>query len=485
MCGIAGIFSSDLNETIDKGLIQNMTNVLAHRGPDGSGSFHDKGISLGHRRLSIIDVEGGHQPMSSEDDMITITYNGEIYNFETLRKELLDLGCNFRTKSDTEVIIQAYLQWGIEAIDRFNGMFAFGLWDRREKRLLLVRDRMGVKPLYWAKVGQRLIFASEVKAILSYPGFERRANLDALSSYLTFRQPVEDLTYFDGIEKLLPGHYMVYQNGELTTTEYYKLPVNENNQDFGEDYYLEGISDLLSKSVKSHMISDVPLGAFLSGGLDSSLLVALMAKMNKEPVKTFTIGYQEDEYNEAEFAHIVSQHCHTDHHQISLSQNDYLDRWQKLIQHRDAPLSIPHEVPLYQMSLELKKEITVVLSGEGADELFGGYGRVQRSPLDWQKISFARKILTPAIANLLAKNAKKGSLMSLLSIENHMEHFFHVYNWIPFQEKWNLFTKEALKFWIKIKELLEFSEIFLIRQSILILMIKFFTCFKKYILVVF
>ena len=202
MCGIAGIVSSDLNETIDKELIQNMTNVLAHRGPDGSGSFHDKGISLGHRRLSIIDVEGGHQPMSSEDDMITITYNGEIYNFETLRKELLGLGCNFRTKSDTEVIIKAYLQWGIEAIGRFNGMFAFGLWDRREKRLLLVRDRMGVKPLYWAKVGQRLIFASEVKAILSYPGFERRANLDAVSSYLTFRQPVEDLTFFQGIELL-------------------------------------------------------------------------------------------------------------------------------------------------------------------------------------------------------------------------------------------------------------------------------------------
>jgi len=461
MCGIAGISSANQNDLIDKQLVEDMIDLLVHRGPDGYGTYHDKGISLGHRRLSIIDIEGGPQPMSSEDGGITVTYNGEIYNFQTLRKELQSLGCSFKSQSDTEVIIHAYAKWGIDAIQRFNGMFAFGLWDRHQRRLLLVRDRMGVKPLYWAKIGSRLIFASEVKAILSYPGFERRANLDALSSYLTFRQPIEDLTFFQGIEKILPGHYLVFQNGQLTTSEYYKLPINDNHQDLGEDYYLEGISDLLCKSVKSHMISDVPLGAFLSGGLDSSLLVAFMANMNKDPIKTFSIGYQEDEYNEEEFARIVSQHCHTDHHQILLSHNDYLDRWQKLIQHRDAPLSIPHEVALYQMSVELKKDITVVLSGEGADELFGGYGRVQRSPLDWKKISFARKILTPSIANLLAKNAKKGSVISLLGLESHMEHFFHVYNWMPFQEKWNLFTKETSEVLEKDKRTIEiFRNIF-------------------------
>lgn len=443
MCGIAGIVSANINENINLELIEKMTNSLVHRGPDGYGIFHDRGVSFGHRRLSIIDIDGGHQPMSSEDQNVTVTYNGEIYNFQKIRKELQGLGCQFKTRSDTEVILHCYQKWGIESVKRFNGMFAFALWDSYKRRLYLVRDRMGVKPLYWTKINNKLVFASELKAILLNPEFNREVNLNALSSYLTFRQAVGEMTFFNGVKKLMPGHYMIYENGNISIKKYYELPIRENNEDLGEDYYMEGVEDLLNNSIKNRMISDVPLGAFLSGGLDSSILVALMSQMSKHKIKTFSIGYQDNDYNEAEFAHLVSKYCNTNHTEILITHNDYLDQWQELIEHRDTPLSIPHEVPLYQMSKILKKDITVVLSGEGADELFGGYGRVQRSPMDWKKIAFFRKLLSPLISDKISKYSQNNSLASLLSIDSHIKHFFHIYNWVPFHEKLDLFTKEV------------------------------------------
>lgn len=443
MCGIAGIAAVTDNRPIEKNILETMTNLLSHRGPDGCGFHFEEGVGFGHRRLAIIDLEGGQQPMPNEDESIWISCNGEIYNFQELNEQLKSLGHIFKTKCDTEVIIHAYEQWGENAFNRFNGMFAFGLWDRRKRRLLLVRDRMGVKPLYWAKVEDRLLFSSEVKSILAYPVFQRCADLDSISSYLTFRQAVGDHSFFKGINKLSPGHFLILCDGRIEIIKYYDIPVKTNNKDLGEEYYLDKIQSLLSTSVKDRMMSDVPLGAYLSGGLDSSILVALMSKLGKNSVKTFSIGYEEKEYNEGYYAGIVSEYCGTDHHQITLSDIDYLDIWKKMIKHKDAPLSIPHEIPLYRMSVKLKEHITVVLSGEGADELFGGYGRVQRSPMDWKKISCIRNLITPALADFLAKSFPNHSFISKLNISDHLSHFFNVYNWMPFEEKWDLMTPDA------------------------------------------
>lgn len=443
MCGFVGIASSSNDQYIDQTLIGHMTDSLYHRGPDDYGYHFDGGIGMGFRRLSIIDLDLGHQPMSNEDGTIWICFNGEIYNFQILRNRLTSLGHHFKTNSDTEVMIHAYEQWGIEAVEHLNGMFSIALWDSVQNKLLLFRDRMGVKPVYWTVMDNCLVFASEVKSILKYPGVERRANVDALSSYLTFRHAVGDMTFFQEIRKLLPGNYLEFHCGNVKIEEYYSLPVNDSCEDLGEEHYLESTHQLLKQSVEGRMISDVPLGAYLSGGLDSSILVALMSSIQGERPKTFSVGYEEDEYNEESYAKIVSRHCQTDHHQIMISSTNYIDTWPQLVHHRDAPLSIPHEIALYQMSVELKKKVTVVLSGEGADELFGGYGRVQRSPMDWKKIAVARKAMSPFVADVVSSKFPKGSFAHSLGFRSHLEHFFDVYNWMPFEEKWDLFSQDA------------------------------------------
>ena len=466
MCGIAGIVSSN-NKNIDKELVHKMTDLLYHRGPDGYGFHFDEGIGFGHRRLSIIDIDGGHQPMSDSEKTIWVTYNGEIYNFKLLREQLKAKGHRFRTDCDTEVIIYAYKEWGKNAFLRFDGMFAFGLWDQKKKKLLLVRDRMGVKPLYWSKIEDSIYFASEVKSILASPKLQRNPNLDAISSYLTFRQPIWDLSFFNGIDKLLPGHYLEFENGQEKIKKYYELPINENQEDLGKNYYIDKVEEMLEKSVKNRMISDVPIGAYLSGGLDSSILVAMMSNHSKSKVKTFSIGYDQDDYNEEKFARVVSKHCKTDHKQIIISKKDYIDDWVKLIKQKDAPLSIPHEVPLYKMSIELKKHVTVVLSGEGADELFGGYGRVQRSPMDWKKIKYFKYLFGPSFSKILVKRSSKDSIFQNLRFNNHMDHFLSVYNWVPFEQKWNLFSDEVLSELQKDKKVLQIvDEIFFKTQHI-------------------
>ena len=410
MCGIAGIVNLN-NHEIDRPLLKNMSRSIRHRGPDGDGYYFSEGVGLAHRRLSIIDIEGGHQPMSDDKKTIWLTYNGEIYNYKDIRADLIKKGHNFKTNCDTEVIIYSYKEWGEEAFKRFNGMFAIAIWDTKLKKLVLGRDRSGVKPLYWSLIGSNFYFSSEVKALIINPKLKKSANLDAISSYLTFRQPIWDLTFFKDVHKILPGNYLVICNGKVKINKYYELPINNSTKDKGFDYYFEGVKEKLNISVKQRMMSDVPLGAYLSGGLDSSILVAMMSKNSSEQVKTFSIGYDEKDYNEGEYAKIVSEHCKTDHRQIKIYQKDYLDNWIKLINHKSAPLSIPHEVPLYKMSVELKKYITVVLSGEGADELFGGYGRVQRSP--WiGKIKFFKSILGSNISNFLSSSSSKNSIFS-------------------------------------------------------------------------
>jgi len=445
MCGIAGIINLK-GRGVNTNELKVMTDCMVHRGPDDSGYFSDGFVGLGHRRLSVIDLESGHQPMSNEDGSVFVVFNGEIYNFQDLKNILAGKGHTFKTNCDAEVIVHGYEEWDKGCIEAFNGMFSFVVYDVKNRKVLMARDRLGIKPFYYSFIKDLLIFGSELKAILSHPDFDRKVSLSALSSYLTFRYPMGDQPFFEGIKHLLPGFFLEIEMGvgNIQLRKYWELPFHSQKNDLGEKYYLNGIGRLLTQSVKKRMMSDVPLGAFLSGGLDSSILVALMAKFSENPIKTFSIGFSEAGYSEYSFAKIVSDAFKTDHCHITLSQENYLNSLTQLIRQKDAPLSIPHEIALFQMSIELKKHITVVISGEGADELFGGYGRVQRSPFDYKKISFVNKyvpdILRKRVIKLLGagRNADKW-----LSIKTHMEHFFSVYNWVPFEEKWSIFTDEV------------------------------------------
>ncbi|MEK7480885.1 MAG: asparagine synthase (glutamine-hydrolyzing) [Patescibacteria group bacterium] len=443
MCGIAGSINFK-EEPVSENLLKTMTETMVHRGPDDSGYFRDAHVALGFRRLSIIDLGGGKQPMSNEDNTIWVVFNGEIYNFQELRNQLLAKDHVFKTKSDTEVIVHAYEEWGDRCMERFCGMFAYALYDQKQKKVIFARDRLGVKPLYYAWVDGQLLFGSEMKAILAHPKFDRAHSLSALSSYLTFRYPQGAQPVFANMKRLEPGHYLVVTPTSASLTKYWDVPFFARKEDFGEYYYLERIGELLTKAVQRRMISDVPIGMYLSGGLDSSIVAALMSGISPTPVETFSIGFPEDKYNETDAAQFVARHCDTNHHALLLPQENYLELLPKVIRIKDAPLSIPHEIALYQLSCELKKYVTVALSGEGSDELFGGYGRVQRSPMDWKKIQFVQRYVPqrmrqPVIAALGAGTHAD----QWLAIPNAMEHLFSVYNWISFKEKWSLFSDEV------------------------------------------
>lgn len=440
MCGIAGIVDVGGPKPSRK-VLERMTEVLSPRGPDDSGYFLHKGVGFGFRRLSIIDLSNGNQPVTNEDGSIVLVQNGEIYNFKELREELEGNGHIFKTRSDTEVSVHAYEEWGLDFVNRLNGMFAFGLYDRKKERVVLGRDRLGIKPFHYARVDGKLVFGSEMKSILQFPGFKREPSYTALSSYLTFRYPQEAQSVFKGILRLEPGHLMILEEKGDRIMKYWEVPFFANKEDFGEKYYLEQSLEMLSQSVQRRMVSDVPIGAYLSGGLDSSIIVALMSRFSNKPVNTFSIGFPEDSYDERIHAEIVARHCGTNHYPIVLERKDYMDMLPKIIRIKDAPLSIPHEPALYQMSVELKKHVTVALSGEGADELFGGYGRVQRAPLDYKKICFVRDYLPKALQQPVLGLLGAGNMAGeWLALQSHMEHFFYTYNWMPFKEKWSLFS---------------------------------------------
>lgn len=445
MCGIAGLIN--FKEKVENSYVKDMTECLSHRGPDDSGYFSDNNVAFGFKRLSIIDVKHGHQPMQTIDKDYTIVFNGEIYNFKEVRNVLNGYGYSFQTSCDTEVILYAYKHWGSECLNKFNGMFAFAIYDIKQQCVFIARDRLGIKPLYYASVGNTILFGSEMKAILQHPKFTRKANFNAISSYLTFRYPLGEQPVFDGIKRLSPGHSIMINRSDMSIKKYWEIPFYKNKGDRGEAFYLNKISELLEKAVERRMISDVPIGALLSGGLDSSIIVALMSKLSADKVKSYSIGFDEDGYDESYYSEIVANHCGVDHLSLTLTQQDYLQNLHNTIRIKDAPLSIPHEVALYEICKELKKYTTVVISGEGADELFGGYGRVQRSPMDYKKIQFANKFLPKIIRSPVLKVLGAGSKSEeWAAINSHMEHFFSVYHWFSFEEKWNLFSDDMLDF---------------------------------------
>lgn len=443
MCGITGIFQIDGKMNVTSSLIEKMTRTLTHRGPDAEGVYIGESFALGHRRLKIIDLEGGVQPMSSFDKNVWVSYNGEIYNFIEIKNELIGLGYNFKTNSDTEVLVRSYEAFGIDFVNRFRGMFAIALVDLRERRSFLIRDRLGIKPLYYTVKDGCLIFGSEIKSILAYPGIKREINSYGVSSYLGYRYVLGEETLFKGIFSLLPGHILTVSDSSFTIDSYWDVPIVPDKEDHGETFYVEKIRELLAKAVQYRMISDVPLGAYLSGGLDSSLIVSIMAEYTNEPIKTFTVGFQEGGFNEFEFSSMVASRYKTDHKEILLSSGNYIDLIPKLISFKDGPLSVPNEVPLYEMSKELKKYITVVLSGEGADELFGGYGRIFRSPFDYERVKLMCEdpdVLSGDVKSILTRNLLKK--YKKLEFNTIQEHFLFAYNYLSSEDKRHFFQNE-------------------------------------------
>ncbi|RCV66097.1 asparagine synthase (glutamine-hydrolysing) [Methanophagales archaeon] len=374
MCGICGFNWSDSS------LAEDMADIMAHRGPDQQGSFVDDDVSLGHSRLSIIDLsEKGKQPMANEDGSIQIVYNGEIYNFKELRDILERQGHNFSSDSDTEVIVHAYEEWGVECVKRFNGMFAFAIWDSNKKQLFLARDRLGIKPLFYYFESGKFMFASEIKAILLNPAVKREVDHKSLYYFMGYEYVPTPFTLFKGIKKLPPAHTLIFQNDKIKLIRYWDLKFSKDNST--ESYLSDKVYDQLQESIKRRLISDVPLGAFLSGGIDSSSIVALMSQMLDEPVKTFTIGYEDKSYSELEYAKQIADHFGTDHKEIIVdpSSVEYFD---KAVWYLDEPMTDPSLIPEYLFCRAAKNGVTVCLSGEGGDEAFLGYDRFVASKID-------------------------------------------------------------------------------------------------------
>lgn len=382
MCGINGIFSKN-QININKRLL-NMNKAIAHRGPDVGNVMEvlkDR-AALGHRRLSIIDLEArSNQPMKEMESGDIITYNGEIYNYRELRK---DLNCQFRTESDTEVLLAGLSCEGISFIKKCNGMFAFGFWDNDKKELILCRDRLGIKPLYYYCDDEKVIFSSEIKGILSSGLVEAEFHYEAVDDYLGYRYVREPYTFFKNIYQVEAGTVCRFDKYlRKSSCRYWDIPISFNMEEaYREDCIREQFKDKLLGSVKRRMLSDVPLGTYLSGGVDSSMLSAITAMLSKVRINTYTIGFEE--MNEFDFARMVARKYNTLHHEILINQEDYIERMEQTIRYKDAPLGVPNEIPLAIMSQKLKEKITVVLSGEGADELLGGYGKIFRSPFDYQ-----------------------------------------------------------------------------------------------------
>jgi asparagine synthase (glutamine-hydrolysing) len=374
MCGIAGKFNFDPARPIDRERLTAMTSVVAHRGPDAQGFFVGAGIGLGHRRLSIIDLSTGDQPLTNEDRTIWVVFNGEIYNFAEIRLELESFGHHFRTHTDTEVIVHAYEQWGDRAVERFRGMFAFALWDGRARRLLLVRDRIGVKPLFYCETPSGVTFGSEIKSLLEDPDVPRGWRAEALDAYLTLQYVPCPQTMYRAVSKLPPGHLLVAERGHVSVKRYWDLTFTGDGQAAREDEYLEQLDALVNESVRLRLVSDVPLGAFLSGGIDSSAVVAAMAGTCAGRVVTTTVGFDEQGFNELEYARTVARHLGVEQHE-TIVHPDIVDLLPRLAWHFDEPFADSSAVPTYYVSKAAREHVTVALSGDGGDELWAGYTR--------------------------------------------------------------------------------------------------------------
>ena len=406
MCGIAGFVAVDGLGPEAPARAVRMRDIITHRGPDAAGLHVDAHAALAHRRLSIVDLSTGQQPLSNEDGSVWVAFNGEIYNHADIRRQLEASGHRYRTKSDTETIVHAYEQWGDDCVRRFRGMFAIALWDAPRRRLLLVRDRLGIKPLYWTRTGDTLLFASEIKALLASDLVSRDPNTAALPELLGTRYLAGPETMFRGVHKLLPGHRLIFEDGRVAIEQYWDVPGRAEPlrhdwerpkadlqagdssgaglQTRRDRDVVGEFRDLLEESVRLRLMSDVPLGMFLSGGIDSSAIAALMARLIGRPLQTFSVAFKDRAFNELEYAREVARAIHADSHEIVIDDGDFFGALPKLIWHEDEPIAHTSSVPLYFVSALARQHVTVVLTGEGSDELLAGYGKYLRVAWNWR-----------------------------------------------------------------------------------------------------
>ncbi|PTQ92864.1 asparagine synthase (glutamine-hydrolysing) [Nitrosomonas nitrosa] len=377
MCGIVGLFDTHSKSEIDRRLLGNMNQTQIHRGPDEGEIYTEPGMGFGHRRLSIMDVSGGQQPLFNEDRSVVVVFNGEIYNYQELAKELIDLGHHFRTHCDTEVIVHGWEEWGEQCVDRFRGMFAFGLWDRNQDTLFLGRDRLGIKPLYYTMLTSGLfIFASELKALLAHPEFVREMDVQAIEDYFAYGYVPEPRTIFRHACKLPPGYTLTLQSGQQLPQprQYWDVPFQMHDKSMDERELQDELIVRLREAVGSHLMSEVPLGAFLSGGVDSSAVVAMMGGLMKDPVNTCSISFSDPAFDESDYARKVAERYQTHHYVDQVEQDDY-DLIDKLASLYDEPFADSSALPTYRVCELARKRVTVALSGDGGDENFAGYRR--------------------------------------------------------------------------------------------------------------
>ena len=425
MCGICGIFHPDRDRRASQNLLAAMNQQIVHRGPDDGGFLVEENVGLAMRRLSIIDIRTGHQPIANENESVWIVYNGEIYNHQELRVQLEAQGHRYKTKSDTETIVHLYEQYGRDCVKHLRGMFAFAIWDRRNRKVFVARDRLGIKPFYYRFDGTSFLFGSEIKTILAYPGVHAEFNRATLGEYLAFGYVSGEDTMYLGIRKLLPGHTLeLDERGKIEISRYWDLNVPAEQDHQPRSHYVKGYREMLESCVSSHLMSDVPLGVFLSGGLDSSAVAALTTKIRREPIETFAVGYGEEVYSELPFARQVAKHIGSQHHEVRLSREEFFQELPKLIWHEDEPIVWPSSVALYFVARLARARVTVVLTGEGSDETLGGYTRYAWTLMNSRMDTMYRS-LAPVFLRRLVRSAIQGGPLGA-TLHRKLEHTFLV-----------------------------------------------------------
>ncbi|MBI4051015.1 MAG: asparagine synthase (glutamine-hydrolyzing) [Elusimicrobia bacterium] len=417
MCGICGVVSLDASP-VDPGVVRTMRESLAHRGPDDSGEYFEEGVGLGFRRLSILDVEKGHQPMQTEDGSLALVYNGEVYNHPLLRTRLESMGCRFHTQCDTETVLRLFQKKGRQALNLLHGMFALGLWDISRRELLLARDPVGIKPLYYTSFQGKLYFASELRALLKC-GVPVQLDPVGLWDYLSFGYVHSPKTILQGVLKLPPGHSLTVNRSGLNFEKYWEVAVSDGQRSSRDSWgsVLEELESILQESVRSQMISDVPLGAFLSGGIDSSLIVALMSRVSSRPIQTFTIGFSGSRLDESGYAKEVARVLKTEHHAVILPA-DVLNQVEKLLSCLDEPIADSAILPTHLLAKFSREKVKVVLTGEGADELFAGYGRYKSAYVTRRLEGYPRWVFSLG-SKLLGQKLPVGTLQEWLEVAQH------------------------------------------------------------------
>jgi asparagine synthase (glutamine-hydrolysing) len=427
MCGICGIFVANGDGPVSRTELARMNEQIIHRGPDDEGFFVEDNVGLAMRRLSIIDVKSGHQPLANENEDVWIVYNGEIYNHAELRSMLEAKGHRYRTRSDTETIVHLYEEYGGECVKHLRGMFAFAIWDRRKRSLFAARDRMGIKPFYYRWDGRVFLFGSEIKTILAYPNVPTEFSRSTLAEYLAFGYVTGSETMFAGIRKLMPGHTLELSEGREPRVErYWDLTVGVDDAPLSHEYYVNGYRELLEGAVASHLMSDVPLGVFLSGGLDSSAVAALTTKLRGDQIQTFAVGYGEEEFSELPYARQVAAHIRSDHHEVRISQQQFFEQLPQLIWQEDEPVVWPSSVALYNVAKLARERVTVVLTGEGSDETLAGYTRYAWTLLNSKMDQTYRRLLPSFLRRSFRAVVNAAALPA--AIHRKLEHTFLMRN---------------------------------------------------------